>query len=100
LGGEGKGIAAHRIYLNVQLVTIPMFHVFPNKEHAITRSGLLRDINELSAPVLKIRELLLADLLKCSVNDGDLLKNWGMAWFRMSIESRMSMRKIMPLHNN
>jgi hypothetical protein len=77
-----------------------MFHVFPNKEHAITRSGLLRDINELSAPVLKIRELLLADLLKCSVNDGDLLKNWGMAWFRMSIESRMSMRKIMPLHNN
>jgi hypothetical protein len=100
LGGDGKGIAAHRIYLNVQLVTIPMFHVFPNKEHAITRSGLLRDINELSAPVLKIRELLLADLLKCSVNDGDLLKNWGMAWFRMSIESRMSMRKIMPLHNN
>jgi hypothetical protein len=86
LRGEGKGIAAHRIYLNVQLVTIPMFHVFPNKEHAITRSGLLRDINEWSALVLKIRELLLASLLKCSVNDGDLLKNGGMVWFRAGVD--------------
>jgi hypothetical protein len=47
---------------------------------------LLRDINEWSAPVLKIRELLLADLLKCSVNDGDLLKNGGMAWFRVGVD--------------
>jgi hypothetical protein len=52
-----------------------MFHVFPNKEHAITRSGLLQDIYEWSAWVLKIREFLLADLLKCSINDGDFLKN-------------------------
>jgi hypothetical protein len=44
-----KEIAAHRIYLNMHLVTIPMFHVFPNKEHAITRSGLLQDIYEWSA---------------------------------------------------
>jgi hypothetical protein len=86
LRGKEKGISAHRIYLNVQLVTIPMFHVFPNKEHAITRSGLLRDINEWSSPVLKIRELLLADLLKCSVNDGDLLKNGGVAWFRAGVD--------------
>jgi hypothetical protein len=63
-----------------------MFHVFPNKEHAITRSGLLQDINEWSALVLKIRELLLANLLKCIFNDGDLLKNGGMAWFRASVD--------------
>jgi hypothetical protein len=63
-----------------------MFHVFPNKEHPITRSGFLRDIFEWSAPVLKIRELLLADLLKCSVNDGDLLKNGGATWFRAGVD--------------
>jgi hypothetical protein len=70
----------------MQLVTIPMFHVFPNKKYAITRSSLLRDINEWSALVLKIRELLLAELLKCSINDGDLLKNGGMAWFRAGVD--------------
>jgi hypothetical protein len=63
-----------------------MFHVFPNKKYAITRSSLLRDINEWSALVLKIRELLLAELLKCSINDGDLLKNGGMAWFRAGVD--------------
>jgi hypothetical protein len=86
LRGEEKGIAAHRIYLNVQFDTIPMFHVLSNKEHAITWFGLLRDINEWSAPVLKLRELLLVDLLKCSVNDGDLLKNGGVAWFRAGVD--------------
>jgi hypothetical protein len=70
----------------MQLVTIPMFHVFPNKKYAITRSSFLRDINEWSALVLKIRELLLAELLKCSINDGDLLKNGGMAWFRAGVD--------------
>jgi hypothetical protein len=47
---------------------------------------LLRDIYEWFAPVLKIRELLFADLLKCSVNDGDLLKNGGVTWFRAGVD--------------
>jgi hypothetical protein len=81
-----KEIAAHRIYFNVQLVTIPMFHVLTNEEHAIIRAGLLWDIYKWSPPVLKIRKLLLADLLKCSIDDGDLLKYGGVTWFRASVD--------------
>jgi hypothetical protein len=83
---EKREINAHMIYLNVQLVTIPMFHVFPNKEHAITRSSLLWVIYEWPAPVLKIRELLLADFPKCSINDEDLLKTWGVMWIRAGVD--------------
>jgi hypothetical protein len=47
---------------------------------------LLQDIYEWSTPVLKIRKLLLADLLKCSINDGDLIEYGGVTWFKGGVD--------------
>lgn len=71
----------HRIDDSVQLVVVSKFKIFPNKKQAITRPILLWNINEWPAPtpIVKFRELVLADLLECSANDVDLLEYWGMA---------------------
>jgi hypothetical protein len=75
---------AHWINVNIQLVAIPKFHIFPEEKHTIIWPSLLGDINERLAPKFNLREFFLADLLEYSTDDGDLLKNGLVAWFRAS----------------
>ena len=57
--GAKKEGNAHWIDVNVQLLAIPKFHIFPKEKHAITGPTLFWDLNEWPAPFLNLREFFL-----------------------------------------
>lgn len=83
--GKRKEKNAHWIDIDVQLVAIPKFHIFPKEKHAIAWPSLFWDINKWPAPILDLREFFLADLLESSTYDGDLVENGTVACIRASV---------------
>ena len=76
---------AHRIDVNVEALAVPIFHVFPKEEHAITGAILLGQIEHRPAPVLKTREFVIGDPLKCSTYDWYLVVDRTVASFRRGV---------------
>lgn len=77
--------SAHWIDVNVEALAVPIFHVFPKKEHAIAGASLLGQIDEWPAPALKTREFVIGDLLECSTYDWHLVVDRTVASFRRGI---------------
>ena len=64
---------AHRIDVNVEALTVPIFHVFPKEEHAIAGASLLGQIDHRPAQHSKQGNLLLVTLWNAALMIGILL---------------------------